>query len=145
MNMHRVPSQRSMSGTAGVCEYCGCSIDEGVGVDVVVPDSGYLHRDDPRHDGNRPTRVCSSNHARELIADGNRLWADAQFWANKLIRVSGHWNRDELDGIAERAGLTRSQLARALHWHRSRSTHRFTDQLDELRNGDDARRGQAHE
>lgn len=124
MDVHRVPSQRSMSTSAGVCENCGCSLVVGKGVDVVVPDSGQVHRDDSRHDGNRPTRVCSSNHAWELIADGNRQWVDAQFWVNKLRRVSAHWNRDELDGIAERAGLTRSQLARALHWQRSRPTHR---------------------
>lgn len=127
MTVHGVPAQRSMSSTAGVCEYCGCALDEDAGVDVVVPDSGYLHRDDSRHDGNRPTRVCSSSQAWELIADGNRQWVDEQFWVNKLRRVSVHWNRDEttLDGIAERAGLTRSQLARAIHWQRNRATCRL--------------------
>jgi len=123
MTVHRVPSQRSMSAAAGVCEYCGCALAEGAGVDVVVPDSGYVHRDDARHDGNRPTRVCSSNHAWELIADGNRQWVDEQLWVNKLRRVSVHWNRDEstLDAIAERAGITRFQLARAIRWQRTRA------------------------
>lgn len=133
MDAHRVPSQLSMSSRAAVCEYCGRSFDEGAGVDVVVPDSGYVHRDDPRHDGNRPTRVCSSNHARELIADGNRQWVDAQFWASKLSRVSAHWNRGELDDIAERAGLTRAQLARALHWQRSTPPRRVRHRPQPIR------------
>lgn len=112
------PPYRSTKPTATTCEYCGSTIDPATRIDAVVPDSAYLHADDPRQDGRRLARACSPEHADELIAIGTSNWIDEQLWANKLRRVSGHWNRTEttLSGIADRAGLTPTQLMRAIRW-----------------------------
>lgn len=101
-----------------VCEYCGRLLDEPAPHDVIVPDSSYLDPGDSRRDGHRPANACCREHADILVARGERLWDDEQLWAGKLSRVSAHWNRSEttLEGMASRAGLTYSQLVRAIRW-----------------------------
>ncbi|SDM47937.1 hypothetical protein SAMN04489726_1832 [Allokutzneria albata] len=100
------------------CEYCGRPLEPSACVEVVVPDSSYLHPDDSDQDGCRRARACSQRHAEMLMAAGERQWDDRQLWAKKLARVSGEWNRTEttLEGMAVRAGLTYTQLLCAINW-----------------------------
>lgn len=108
--------RRAYSG--GVCEYCSRQLDGDQVLEVVVADSGYLHATDPAKDGRRIARACSAEHADALSQAGRERWVDEQLWAAKLRRVSGAWNRTvfTLDEIAELAGLTSTQLRRAIAW-----------------------------
>lgn len=118
MDPHGPPFQRPRKPTGRNCEHCGQPVDATTQVEVTVPDSTYLHPDDPQQDGRRPAYACSPGHADDLVARGVSDWIDEQLWASKLRRVSGHWNRSEttLSGIAARAGLTHAQLTRAIDW-----------------------------
>lgn len=100
-----------------VCEHCGRPIDETARVEVVIADSASAHSLDSRR-GVRRGVACSPEHAQHLVQRGARRQADEQLWMSKLIRVAGLWNRTEttIEGIAARAGLTQSQLLRAVQW-----------------------------
>jgi len=83
-----------------------------------VPDSSHLHPDDPQQDGQRHAQACSRDHAWKLVAQGYHHWVDQELWANKLTRVSVHWDQAEatLHDVAARAGLSYPQLLRAIEW-----------------------------
>ena len=116
MNIPDEPPRRTPR--VDTCAWCARSLDAGTRIDVVVADSTYLHPDDPRQDGSRPASACCRDHAEELLSLGARDWVAEQLWAKKLSRALVHWNRTEttMEGIAARAGLTRSQLRRAIQW-----------------------------
>lgn len=100
-----------------ICEYCAQPLDPNHRVEVVVPDSAYLHPSDPREDGRRPTVACSRRHADKLIDRGEENWVDEELWARKFTRVSWYWNSDTtLDAIADLAGLSERQLRRMAEW-----------------------------
>lgn len=102
----------------GVCEFCERKLDGHEAIEVVVADSGYLHPTDPAKDGRRIARACSPEHAEALSKAGREQWVDEQLWAAKLRRVSAAWNRTvfTFDEMAELAGLTATQLRRAIAW-----------------------------
>lgn len=116
-NPDQVPRQRTEA-PPEVCEHCGFRIDGGARVEVVVSDSAYVHPLDSRRDGRRRGVACSPEHAEKLVLRGKRRWVNEQLWVSKLLRVVGLWNRSEttIEGIAARAGLTPSQLIRAVQW-----------------------------
>lgn len=116
-NPDRMPRQRAEA-KLEICEHCGYPIDADTRVEVVVSDSAYVHPLDSRRDGHRRGAACSPEHAQQLVQRGTRRWVDEQLWMSKLLRVVGLWNRTEttIEGIASRAGLTQSQLIRAVQW-----------------------------
>ncbi|SNR61765.1 hypothetical protein SAMN06265360_11244 [Haloechinothrix alba] len=114
-----VPAPTTMAPVSMVsCEQCTKRLTADEYVEVTVPDSGYLHPDDPDQDGRRVTYACSTEHAEALEERGTTAWVDEQLWARRVQRVSTYWrtHRMTLDQFAARAGLTSSQLNRALRW-----------------------------
>lgn len=84
--------QQEPSIPTGRCEHCGRPLDSATWVEVIVPDSAFLHHDDPKLDGRRLTRACGPEHAQALVVRGLRTWDEEQLWAAKLSRVAGSWN-----------------------------------------------------
>lgn len=121
-----VPVQRAARTGSIVCEHCGRMLEAGQGLHVVVSDSSYQHPSDPEQDGRRATRVCGGEHQQALTEQLKERWNDEELWAIKLRRVIVYWGNAEttLDGIAKRAGLTMSQLLRAVNRSTDPGRHR---------------------
>lgn len=110
-------SAQNRHGRPVCCEWCGRLLTSGNRVDLVVPDSRFLHPETSDRDGQRPTHACSRGHAERLIERGRRRWVDEELWARKFSRVRVRWSPGaSLDDVARRTGLTITQLLRMADW-----------------------------
>lgn len=122
----RADIARTNKARPDACEFCGRELDPGGHVDVVVPDSIYLHPDDRALDGQRPSRACAPEHADELIKHGFRIWIDEQLWIQKLSLANVP--KTPREQLARQVGLTPAQVSRALVWHTATARHYANEQ-----------------
>jgi hypothetical protein len=108
----------SRAGSA-ICEHCLVAFPTADMRVALVPDSSFVHPDDPSLDGCRLVRACGQEHLNELIEHARATWAVEQLWFGRLVRESG---RAQSRGasvvqLARLASLSPERLRQALAWN----------------------------
>ncbi len=115
--------QKVHQGTrAPTCDHCQRELPPDGMLVASVPDSSFVHGDDPSFDGWRLVRACTE-HLIVLIDQARAGWIEEQLWFGRLARASRH---PELHGVslrrlAQHASLSPQRLAQALRWNASRT------------------------
>jgi hypothetical protein len=107
---------------AQTCDHCRQKISPDQLHMAAVPDSSFVHPDDPGQDGWRLVRACGRHHLCLLIDDARAGWAEEQLWFGRLARASV---REEMRGaalsrVARQASLSPERLRQALRWNATR-------------------------
>lgn len=90
---------------------------------ALVPDSSFVHADDPGLDGCRLVRACGPAHLNELIERARDTWVVEQLWFGRLVRASKDPEmRDApMRQVAGHASLSPERLRQALAWNARRN------------------------
>jgi hypothetical protein len=90
---------------------------------ALVPDSSFVHADDPSLDGCRLVRACGPEHLSRLIEYAHANWTVEQLWLGRLARASGgpQTRGASVRQVARLAGLSPERLRQALTWNAGRA------------------------
>lgn len=104
---------------APICDHCDQALHPDRMRTAVVPDSSFVHPDDPGQDGWRLVRTCGPDHLDILIDEARASWVAEQLWFGRLVRASRQNDSpyDSLDELAERASISAGRLRQALRWN----------------------------
>ncbi|MFD5428822.1 hypothetical protein [Streptomyces sp. NPDC127084] len=108
MNRNQAPLER--------CGQSRALIAEGEALGMHVPDSSFVHPDDPTRDGDRPLAACSPEHLAELMKTaGARPYRDVELWAGKIARaLAAHRGDGACTRSLWRPGSRRTRSSRLL-------------------------------
>jgi hypothetical protein len=108
--------------SAPTCDHCRRELSPDRMLVAIAPDSSFVHRDDPSHDGCRLVRACTE-HLTELIDKARAGWVEEQLWFGRLARASGlsTMRGATLRQVAHQASLSPQRFGQALRWNACRA------------------------
>ncbi|MEU5265521.1 hypothetical protein [Amycolatopsis sp. NPDC021455] len=104
------------------CGHCGRPVPVRTVQLALVPNSSAADLDDIAGRGQRLVAACSDEHMAAIVAEAQRAWRDDEWWFSLLREASTRpaARRATLVQVAERAGLSATQLEAALAWNATR-------------------------
>jgi hypothetical protein len=117
---------------SSTCHHCLLAFPTGAMHVALVPDSSFVHAEDPSLDGCRLVRACGTEHLSRLIEYARANWVVEQLWLGRLARSStlSQTRGTSVRQVARLAGLSPERLRQALAWNAGRA-----DPLRELPGG----------
>jgi hypothetical protein len=108
--------------SAPTCDHCRRDLSPDRMLVAIVPDSSFVHRDDPSRDGCRLVRACIE-HLTALIDEARAGWVEEELWFGRLARASSlpEMRGATLGQVAWQASLSPERLRQALRWNACRT------------------------
>ncbi|QZY20036.1 hypothetical protein [Streptomyces decoyicus] len=101
----------------GVCDLCGMPLPPTTQIYSLVPDSSFIHPNDPDHDGLRRLAACGPDHLSELQQQyRTRPFVKEELWAGKVARALRTQPDLDEEELADMTGLNYLQIERSLTW-----------------------------